>query len=119
MSKRKKQLIDITRGKAGTNEKYKPPNNRPATDEKYEHQHFAWREEWTSDDIREMIIARFDRVARERWDKAKQPRTLDTIGEMEQKAIDAFFKAFRLRMLRAEACVESGWLHEIPPNNEK
>ena len=102
-----------------TNDRYKPPNNKPATDEKYEHRPIYWREGWTSDDIREMIMARFDRVARERWDKAKQPRFLDTIGEMEQKAIDAFFRAFELRILRAEACVEIGRTHEIPPNNEK
>ena len=102
-----------------TNDKYKPPNNKPATDEKYEHLPIYWREEWTPDDIREMIMARFDRVARERWDKAKQPRTLDEIGEMEQKAIDAFFRAFELRVLRAEACVKNGWTHEFPPNNEK
>ena len=76
--------------------------------DKYEDQPFIWREEWTTDDIREMIIVRFDRIARERWDKAKKPRTLDTIGGMEAKAIDAFFLAFKLRMKRARALIKLG-----------
>jgi hypothetical protein len=83
--------------------------------DKYEDQPFIWREEWTTDDIREMIIVRFDRIARERWDKAKKPRTLDTIGEMEAKAIDAFFLAFKLRMKRARALIKLGHGLEIPP----
>jgi len=83
--------------------------------DKYEDQPFIWREEWTTDDIREMIIVRFDRIARERWDKAKKPRTLDTIGGMEAKAIDAFFLAFKLRMKRARALIKLGHGLEIPP----
>ena len=83
--------------------------------DKYEDQPFIWREEWTTDDIREMIIVRFDRIARERWDKAKKPRTLDTIGGMEAKAIDAFFLAFKLRMKRARALMKLGYGLEIPP----
>ena len=83
--------------------------------DKYEDQPFIWREEWTTDDIREMIIVRFDRIARERWDKAKKPRTLDTIGGMEAKAIDAFFLAFKLRMKRARALIKLGHGPEIPP----
>jgi hypothetical protein len=86
-----------------------------AMNDKYEDQPFIWREEWTTDDMREMIIVRFDRIARERWDKSKKPRTLDTIGEMEAAAVDAFFRAFELRMKRAKASVKAGWLHEIPP----
>lgn len=83
--------------------------------DKYEDQPFIWREEWTMDDLREMIIVRFDRIARERWDKAKKPRTLDTIGEMEAKAVDGFFRAFGLRMKRARALAKLGHGLERPP----
>ena len=83
--------------------------------DKYEDQPFIWREEWTTDDIREMIIVRFDRIAREMWDMAKKPRKLDTIGKMEAKAIDAFFLAFKLRMKRARALTKLGHGPEIPP----
>ena len=83
--------------------------------EKYEDQPFIWREEWSMDDIREMIIVRFDRIARERWDRAKKPRTLDTIGEMEAFAVYTFFQAFKLRMKRAKALAKLGHGPETPP----
>ena len=83
--------------------------------DKYKHQAFVWSESWTPDDIREMVITRFSRIFRERFDKAKKPRTLDTIGEMEMDAIDAFYRAFDLRMKRAEALAKSGQGLEVPP----
>jgi hypothetical protein len=82
--------------------------------DKYENQPFVWSESWTSDDIREMTIARFDRIFRERHDKAKKPRPLDTIGEMEMKAVDAFSQAFELRMNRAKFLSDHGHGLEIP-----
>jgi hypothetical protein len=81
---------------------------------KYEDQPFVWTEELTSDDLREMMIVRFDRVARERWDCGKDPRPLDTIGELEANAIDEFRRAFELRMKRAKALVEMGHGVEVP-----
>jgi len=83
----------------------------------YENQAFIWREEWTRDDIRELVVARFDRVFRERYDEAKKPRTLDTIGEMEMDSIDAFYRAFELRLKRAKALAKLGHGPEIPPES--
>ena len=82
---------------------------------KYKNQAFIWREEWTRDDIREIAIVRFGRIFRERYDKAKKPRTLDAIGEMEMDAIDAFYRAFELRMKRAKALAKLGHGTEMPP----
>lgn len=82
--------------------------------DQYEDQPFVWSEAWTSDDIREMTIARFDRIFRERHDKAKKPRPLDTIGEMEMEAIDAFSRAFDLRMRGAKILSDLGRGLEVP-----
>ena len=73
--------------------------------------------EWTREDIREMAIERFGRIFRERYDEAKKPRTLDTIGEMEMDSIDAFYRAFELRMKRAKALAKLGHGPEIPPDS--
>ena len=81
---------------------------------RYQDQPFVWTEDLSEDDLREMIIVRFDRIARERWDKALEPRPLDTIGELEASAIDGFFRAFELRMKRARALVKLGHGLEIP-----
>lgn len=82
--------------------------------DKYEDQAFIWSEDFTKDDIREMIILRFDRIARERWDKAKKARPLDTIGKMEASAIDLFFYAFDQRMKRARFLAKLGKGLEVP-----
>jgi len=82
--------------------------------ERYQDQPFVWTEDLTPDDLREMMIVRFDRIARERWDKSLEPRPLDTIGELEAHAIDSFFRAFELRMKRARALVKLGHGLETP-----
>ena len=94
-------------------------NRQPASSDEYEYQPFIWSKDLTQDDLREMVIARFDRIAREVWDKAKKPRPLDTIGEMEVAAVVAFFRAFELRMKRAEHLERRGFGLETPPQHPK
>jgi hypothetical protein len=69
----------------------------------------------TADDIREMALARFAKVAREKYDKGQAEHQglitdpeRDLLAEIEAEAIDLYFYAFALRLRRKRALAEMG-----------
>ena len=69
----------------------------------------------SADDIREMAVARFDKIAREKYDKGQAEHKglitdpeRDLLDEIEAEAIDLYFYAFALRLRRKRALAEMG-----------
>ena len=73
------------------------------------------RKEPSADDIREMAVARFDKVARAKYDKGQAEHQgliidpqRDLIDEIEAEAIDLYFYSFAMRLRRKRALAEMG-----------